>query len=72
MDWLLDGSLLSNSETDLANVFEYEPRSVKVVQLDDEDGEPKQWKVNDEGWKEWFHENHRDLDQSYKPKITVV
>ncbi|KXH47608.1 hypothetical protein CNYM01_09459 [Colletotrichum nymphaeae SA-01] len=65
MDWLLDGSLLSNSETDLANVFEYEPRSVKVVQLDDEDGEPKQWKVNDEGWKEWFHE-------SYKPKITVV
>ncbi|KAG7063926.1 protein kinase [Colletotrichum scovillei] len=65
MDWLLDGSLLSNSETDLANVFEYEPRSVKVVQLDDEDGEPKQWKVNDEGWKEWFHE-------SYKPKVTVV
>ncbi|KAK1510611.1 hypothetical protein CTAM01_01184 [Colletotrichum tamarilloi] len=53
MDWLLDGSLLSNSETDLANVFEYEPRSVKVVQLDDEDGV-------------------RDLDQSYKPKITVV
>lgn len=37
MDWLLEGSLLSNSETDLANVFEYEPRSVKVVQLDDED-----------------------------------
>ncbi|KAK1547560.1 hypothetical protein CPAR01_01527 [Colletotrichum paranaense] len=72
MDWLLDGSLLSNSETDLANVFEYEPRSVKVVQLDDEDGEPEQWKVNDEGWKEWFHENHRDLGQSYKPKITVV
>ncbi|KXH29595.1 hypothetical protein CSIM01_06328 [Colletotrichum simmondsii] len=72
MDWLLDGSLLSNSETDLANVFEYEPRSVKVVRLDDEDGEPKQWEVNDEGWKEWFHENHRNLDQSYKPKITVV
>ncbi|KAK1448025.1 hypothetical protein CCUS01_11947 [Colletotrichum cuscutae] len=81
MDWLLDGSLLSNSETDLANVFEYEPRSVKVVQLDDEDGvrSPnsgrRMMKVGRNGFMRLIkvgEKNHRDLYQSYKPKITVV
>ncbi|KXH69315.1 hypothetical protein CSAL01_07613 [Colletotrichum salicis] len=56
MDWLLDGSLLSHIETDLTNVFGYQPRSVKVVQLDCEDEEPKQWTLNDEDWKEWVLE----------------